>query len=82
MSAMPVFISDPVTLVFFAVAFALFVWIAWDGRRALNLLFMRQARVRNLPESRVRLLRGIALIAAISDSVAIVQALVNWGTRH
>jgi hypothetical protein len=79
---MPVFISDPVTFVFFLFAFGLFVWIAWDGRRALNLLFLRQAAVRNLPESRVRLLRGIALIAAVSDSVAIVQALVNWGTHH
>lgn len=79
---MPLFISDPVTFVFFLFAFGLFAWIACDARRALNFLFLRQAAVRNLPETRVRLIRGIALIAAVSDSIALVQALVNWGARR
>ena len=53
------------------VAFVVTTWVAIQPRRALLILFFRQRAVRALPEQRVRVLRVLAAIVAVSVLVLV-----------
>ena len=64
----------PMELGFLGVGFVIFTWIPLRPRQALHVLFFGQKAVRELTAERVRMLRILSAIVAIS----VLVLLAGW----
>lgn len=74
---MPDMIPDRVALVFFSFALALFLWIGFDTRRALQVLFFGQRAAKSLPDGRLRLLKFLTRTNALLIGVILIRHLLR-----
>lgn len=74
---MPDMITDQVTFAFFSCVLLLFLWIAFDTRRALTALILGQRAARSLSEPKLRFFRISTAMGSVLVAILLIRHLIR-----